>query len=448
MLRPSLRHAVLAVTVLSLSLSATARAQSPTRERHTQSFGLLGGASVDALQSSGAATYDQRVGWAIGAWYNLPLGFGLSFEPQLQYGSFNSRVTAGTGSTRARPFLDNASVGFIIAPLVMKVHVGRVAAVTLGAQLDYPLSVADSPNYWTTDSLSSVAFSGTAGVELFPHGRVVVYSRYVRGLSNLNATSSAATTGIRAQSLQAGIKVRLSGRRQPADQDGDGLRGKADKCPTVAGVAKELGCPAPDTDGDGVLDADDACPKEAGLAANRGCAPPPPPVVLDRDADGVVDASDRCPTTAGSPALGGCPDSDNDGFEDALDKCPKAAGTAAAPRGCPRLTGFMPSDVTFEGATARLTASGRAELDKVTAYLTMYPNVTAELVGHLDNLGSVDSGLGLSLRRAEASRDFIVIQGIALERLSVRSEGGRRPTTSNRTAEGRMLNRRIEVILR
>jgi outer membrane protein OmpA-like peptidoglycan-associated protein len=108
----------------------------------------------------------------------------------------------------------------------------------------------------------------------------------------------------------------------------------------------------------------------------------------------------------------------------------------------------MPSDVTFEGATARLTASGRAELDKVTAYLTMYPNVTAELVGHLDNLGSIDSGLGLSLRRAEAARDFIVIQGIALERLSVRSEGGRRPATSNRTAEGRMLNRRIEVILR
>ena len=448
MLRPSLRHAVLAVTVLSLSLSATARAQSPTRERHTKSFGLLGGASVDALQSSGAATYDQRVGWAIGAWYNLPLGFGLSFEPQLQYGSFNSRVTAGTGSTRARPFLDNASVGFIIAPLVMKVHVGRVAAVTLGAQLDYPLSVSDSPNYWTTDSLSSVAFSGTAGVELFPHARVVLYGRYVRGLSNLNATGSAAATGIRAQSLQAGIKVRLTGRRVPADQDGDGLRDKVDKCPTVVGVSTEQGCPAPDIDADGVLDADDACPKEAGPAANRGCAPPPPPPVLDRDQDGVPDAGDRCPTTAGSPALGGCPDSDSDGFEDAVDKCPKAAGTAVPPRGCPRLTGFIPGDVTFEGATARLTASGRAALDKLTAYLTMYPNVTAELVGHLDNLGSIDSGLGLSLRRAEASRDYIVMQGIALERLSIRGEGGRRPATSNRTAEGRMLNRRIEVILR
>jgi outer membrane protein OmpA-like peptidoglycan-associated protein len=52
------------------------------------------------------------------------------------------------------------------------------------------------------------------------------------------------------------------------------------------------------------------------------------------------------------------------------------------------------------------------------------------------------------LRRAEEALEFIVIQWIALERLSVRSEGGRRPATSNRTAEGRMLNRRIEVILR
>ena len=37
---------------------------------------------------------------------------------------------------------------------------------------------------------------------------------------------------------------------------------------------------------------------------------------------------------------------------------------------------LFPGDVTFEGATARLTASGRAALDKLTAYLTMYPNVT------------------------------------------------------------------------
>jgi OOP family OmpA-OmpF porin len=54
----------------------------------------------------------------------------------------------------------------------------------------------------------------------------------------------------------------------------------------------------------------------------------------------------------------------------------------------------------------------------------------------------------LSVRRAEAARDFIGLQGIALERLSIRGEGGRRPATSNGTREGRLMNRRIEVILR
>ncbi|MDQ8171118.1 MAG: OmpA family protein [Gemmatimonadota bacterium] len=391
------------------------------------------------------------MGWSAGAWYNLPLGFGLSLEPQLQYRAFNSSITAdAAGKPRVRPFLDNATVGFITAPLVLKVHIGRFAALTLGGQVDYALRVGDTPNYWTTDSLSAVTFAGSGGVELFPHSRVVLYGRYVRGLSDLSPTGSVAPLGIRAQSVQAGIKVRLAGRRVYADQDGDGLRDKDDKCPTVIGLAKYQGC-VPDADRDGVLDEDDACPKEAGVAANRGCAPPPPPPpaapVLDRDQDGVLDANDRCPTTAGSQALGGCPDGDNDGVEDAVDKCPKAAGTAV-PRGCPRLTGFVPSDVTFEGATARLTPAGRAQLDKVTAYLVMYPNVSAEFVGHLDNLGSIDSGIGLSVRRAEAARDFVSMQGIALERLSIRGEGGRRPATSNRTSEGRMSNRRIEVILR
>lgn len=437
------------VAALSLFAFSDAKSQRPTRDHYTPSFGLLGGATYDALRSNGAERYDQQPGWSVGAWFNVPLGFGISLEPQLQYWSMPSHVATGsTGASPARALLDSATVGFVSAPLVMKVHVGRFAALTLGGQLDYALRVVDAPNYWTADSLSAVSVSASGGVEFFPHSRVALYGRYTMGLSDLRSSAaSVSSSKIHLQSVQAGIKLRLAGRRVYADRDGDGLLDKVDKCPADVGLSKYQGCPVPDTDRDGVLDEDDACPKEAGVAAQRGCAPPPAPPVLDRDLDGVLDASDRCPSTAGSTSLDGCPDSDQDGYEDATDKCPNAAGTVS-PRGCPRLSAFRPTDVTFDGVTARLTAAGRAELDKVTAYLTMYPNVSAEFVGHTDNVGSVDASIGLSVRRAEAARDFVSMQGIALERLSIRGEGGRRPATSNRTVEGRALNQRIEVVLR
>ncbi len=184
------------------------------------------------------------------------------------------------------------------------------------------------------------------------------------------------------------------------------------------GVSKDQGCPIPDTDKDGVLDDVDNCPQEPGISSNGGCTPPA--AMLDGDMDGVPDATD---------------------------KCPKAAGLSV-PRGCPRLTAFRPSDVTVYVGTARLTSAGRAELDKVTAYLTMFPNVTAELAGHTDNVDPIDANIGVSVRRAEAARDFLSAQGIALERLTIRGEGGLRPTTSNRTMEGRLMDRRIEVLLR
>jgi hypothetical protein len=188
---------------------------------------------------------------------------------------------------------------------------------------------------------------------------VALYGRYVYGLTDINRTGNPATAPkVYMQGVQAGIKLRLTGRRVYADRDGDGLLDRQDKCPTVVGLAKYAGCPVPDGDRDGLADDIDACPSQAGDAAFRGCPPPPPPP--DRDADGVIDAQDRCPTVAGEREFDGCPDTDHDGYEDARDKCPTIPG-AVLPRGCPRLDGYRPSAVTFEPGTARLTAEGRTE---------------------------------------------------------------------------------------
>ena len=66
------------------------------------------------------------------------------------------------------------------------------------------------------------------------------------------------------------------------DTDGDGVADKFDKCPDVAGLAENYGCPlvgsviemernSKDTDHDGIIDQLDKCPDVFGVAKNHGC---------------------------------------------------------------------------------------------------------------------------------------------------------------------------------
>jgi outer membrane protein OmpA-like peptidoglycan-associated protein len=60
-------------------------------------------------------------------------------------------------------------------------------------------------------------------------------------------------------------------------------------------------------------------------------------------------------------------------------------------------------------------------------------------------MGSDEYNIRLSQRRAQAVVDWLVARGIARERLNAVGKGEREPIASNETAEGRQLNRRVEV---
>lgn len=67
------------------------------------------------------------------------------------------------------------------------------------------------------------------------------------------------------------------------------------------------------------------------------------------------------------------------------------------------------------------------------------------ITGHTDNVGTEDYNMKLSLRRAEAVRDYLVSLGIDPGKLEVKGEGMTNPIADNNTAEGRAKNRRVEV---
>jgi len=71
--------------------------------------------------------------------------------------------------------------------------------------------------------------------------------------------------------------------------------------------------------------------------------------------------------------------------------------------------------------------------------------VDIDIIGHTDSVGPAEYNMGLSVRRAEAVRDYIVSEGIDASIIDVSGEGESNPIASNDTAEGRAQNRRVDI---
>lgn len=181
-------------------------------------------------------------------------------------------------------------------------------------------------------------------------------------------------------------------------------------------------------------------------------APAPP---ADSDKDGVIDENDKCPGTAAGIAVDakGCPlDSDKDGVIDSADQCPNTrAGLAVDRKGCP-----PPIEENVKVAIGVLFASGKADIDenstadikKLGDFMQTYPTTTTVIEGHTDSVGSAALNKGLSQRRADAVRDYL-IKNYSIEpgRIKAVGYGSERPVADNATPEGRKQNRRIEAAI-
>ncbi|MEM6514091.1 MAG: OmpA family protein [Pseudomonadota bacterium] len=202
----------------------------------------------------------------------------------------------------------------------------------------------------------------------------------------------------------------------------------------------------PDADGDGVPDMRDECPgTAAGVTVDaRGCP-------LDSDGDGVADGEDQCPGTVAGAAVDpmGCElDSDGDGVVDRLDECPDTAeGVRVDIRGCEIRDVIELKGVNFETNSDRLLPDGNGVLSDAAATLRRYPDLVVEVAGYTDGAGNADYNQGLSERRATTVYNFLVNAGVSADKLSVRGYGEENPIADNATAEGRAINRRVELRL-
>lgn len=146
--------------------------------------------------------------------------------------------------------------------------------------------------------------------------------------------------------------------------------------------------------------------------------PPPPPEPLDSDGDGVLDDSDLCVDTA--------------------------AGAVVADNGC--VSSGVLQGVNFETGSAALSDQAVGTLDLVIAELRANPGLQISVQSHTDNQGSAANNMELSRQRAVTVVRYLAdVGGIELARMSAVGFGESEPLQSNKTAQGRAANRRVEI---
>lgn len=99
--------------------------------------------------------------------------------------------------------------------------------------------------------------------------------------------------------------------------------------------------------------------------------------------------------------------------------------------------------VTFETNSAVLATASKPILDDAAQGLKQHPRLQIEVQGHTDSTGSAPYNMGLSQRRAEAVRDYLVSAGVPAAQLSAKGYGRTQPVASNASAAGRAKNRRV-----
>ena len=103
------------------------------------------------------------------------------------------------------------------------------------------------------------------------------------------------------------------------------------------------------------------------------------------------------------------------------------------------------NDVLFDFNSSRLRAESRQSLNDMSEVFERYTDTTIVVEGHADSIGSDSYNQTLSEERAQTVADYIIGQGVRSSRVVARGFGETRPKTSNDTAEGRQLNRRVEI---
>jgi outer membrane protein OmpA-like peptidoglycan-associated protein len=106
------------------------------------------------------------------------------------------------------------------------------------------------------------------------------------------------------------------------------------------------------------------------------------------------------------------------------------------------------SGILFATGKSTLNQSSKAALTKFSKILVANPTMDITILGHTDNVGSLDTNQKLSQGRAQAVADFLKSQSVGEAQIKdIIGKNFSQPVADNATAAGKAANRRVEVYM-
>lgn len=179
--------------------------------------------------------------------------------------------------------------------------------------------------------------------------------------------------------------------------------------------------------------------KGAGIGAAAG-------VVLGGLTGGSKGAAQGAVLGAGAGALGGYIWSNRmQEQKKQMEAATAGTGIGVSQTSDNRLKLDVPADAGFASGRATLSPTLVNVLGQFATTLQQNPATHVGIIGHTDNTGSDAINNPLSFDRANATRDYLVARGVAATRITTDGRGSREPVADNSTAQGRAMNRRVEI---
>ena len=105
------------------------------------------------------------------------------------------------------------------------------------------------------------------------------------------------------------------------------------------------------------------------------------------------------------------------------------------------------AELLFETNRSTLRVEHFSTLNSIVTYLVLNPERFVKISGHTDNIGSEGHNLTLSKRRADVVAEYLVNNGVDINRVQTFGFGSSKPLVTNTTDERRMKNRRVELLI-
>ncbi len=104
-------------------------------------------------------------------------------------------------------------------------------------------------------------------------------------------------------------------------------------------------------------------------------------------------------------------------------------------------------DVLFDFNKYTLKPEARERLARISGIVLAYPDLHLQVEGYTDSIGSDQYNQELSEKRSATVRDYLVSSGVSINNVVAEGFGKADPVADNRTAAGRKLNRRVDMVV-